>query len=151
MAASTADVLTVAWPADSLHGKALRLGTRLPLQHRRGVVVFENENARGAGNRHQLRRGRNAVADRGNQCDIARIGIDQPRSRIARSLMLAVGEGSLERPGHRLASHCRAGGFLGSQRQGAVGGRIQIADFARHLEEAALGGKHERLFVDPGV
>jgi len=102
------------------------------------MIVLENENTRAARNPQELRRGRNAVADRGNQSDVARIGIDQPRGRMTGALVLGIGKGGIEHPRRRLAAHRRAGGLLGSERQGAVGGRIQITDGARHFEEAAL-------------
>jgi hypothetical protein len=35
--------------ADRLDGEALRLGTRLPFEHRRGMIVFQNDDASAAG------------------------------------------------------------------------------------------------------
>jgi hypothetical protein len=73
--------------------------------------------------------------------------VDQRRGGKARTLVLAVCERGVERPRRRFAPHGRATRFLGSKRQRAVGGRIQIADIARHFEKAALRGKHVSLFV----
>src|SRR5882757_4704974 len=42
----------------------------------------------------------------------------------------------------RRRRHAGAAGFQGSQRQRTVGGRIQVADMARHLEQGALRRKH---------
>ena len=77
--------------------------------------------------------------------------MDQRRRGSPRALMLTVCEGSIECPRRRLAPHGRTTGFLGSKRQRAIGSRIQIADIARHLEEAALRGKHENLFVETNI
>src|SRR5260370_9488282 len=56
--------------------------------------------------------------------------------------MLAVCERGVERPGCAFAPDRCATRFLGSERQRAVGGRIQVANMARYLEKGALRGKH---------
>src|SRR5947207_3132215 len=63
----------------------------------------------------------------------------------ARALVLRVGERGVEYPGSGFAENRSTAGLLGFQRQRAVGGRIQVADMARHLEQVALAGKHWRL------
>ena len=138
--------------------KPLRLGPRMPFQHRGGVIVFQHEHARAAAERQKLRRGRHAIADRGDQRDIGRLGMDQPGGGGSRAFMLRVRKAGLERPGRALAPHRGAAGFQRPERQRAVGGRIQVADLARDIEQGALGRKHlDGLFggdtsnmADPG-
>ena len=124
--------------ANRLNGKTLCLGPRMPFQHRGGVIVFENEDARAAAGRQQLRRRRHAIADRRDQCDIGRLGMDQPGGSGPCTFMLRVRKAGLERPGRALAPHRGTGGFQSPQRQRAVGGRIQVADMARDIEQSAL-------------
>src|SRR5262249_1777413 len=86
---------------------------------------------------------RNAIADRGNKGDVRRIGIDHASGRGPCALVLRVHEGGIERPGPALAPDGGTAGFLRAQRQRAIGGGIQVADLARHLEEIALRRKHQ--------
>jgi hypothetical protein len=60
------------------------------------MIVLQNDDATAAGDRDKLRRGGDAVADRGYQRDVGRIGMDQPRSRGPRALVLGVGERSIQ-------------------------------------------------------
>jgi hypothetical protein len=132
---------------DRLDDKTLRVGPRLPFQHRRGMIVLKRDDAGAAGDRQDLRRRRHAVTDRGYQRDIGGIGIDQPSRGSPRALVLLVCEAGVQCPGSCFAPNRGAAGFLSSQRQRTVGGRIQVANTARHLEQVALRGKHVGLFV----
>src|SRR6202011_833058 len=102
------------------------------------MIVFQNDDSSAALDRQNLGRGRNAVTDRGDQRDVGGIGMDQPSSRRPRAFVLVVCEGGVERPGGALALNRSGSGFLGSERQRAIGGRIQVANMARHLEQSAL-------------
>ena len=102
------------------------------------MIVLQDDDACAALDLQYLGRGRNAVADRGDQCDVGGIGLDQPRSGRPRPFVLMMCERSVECPGRALAPDRGAASFQRSQRQWAVGGRIQIADMTRHLEQGAL-------------
>jgi hypothetical protein len=106
------------------------------------VIVFQNEDARAAAGCQQLRRGRYAIADRRDQRDIRRLGMDQPGGGGSRAFMLRVGKAGLDRPGRALASHRGTAGFKGTEWQRAVGGGIEVADMARDIERCALRWEH---------
>src|ERR1700712_4733671 len=109
------------------------------------MIVLQHDDSRAASDGKKLRRRRNAVTDRGYQRNVGRLGIDQPRGGHARTFVLLVRERGLERPRHALASYRGAAGFEGFARQRAVGGRIEVADLARYLEQGALRGKHGKF------
>ena len=134
--------VAIAGLTDRLDGKALCAGAGLPFQHRRGMIVFQHDDAAAARNRQKFGRRRHAVTDRGDQRDVGGIGVDQPGGGDACAVVLAAGKTGVERPGLTLAAHGGAGGLLGFQRQRTVGGRIQIADIAWDIEQAALRRKH---------
>jgi hypothetical protein len=69
------------------------------------VIVFQHEDARPAAERQQLRRRRHAIADRRDQRDIGRLGMDQPRGGAPRTFMLGIRKAGFEPPGRALASH----------------------------------------------
>ena len=105
MAARTAEVQSPSsgWRTVST-AKPCAVGARLPFQHRRGVIVFQHDDARAARDRHQLCGRRHAVADRGDQRDVGGIGVDEARGGDARALVLAAGKAGIERPGSALAA-----------------------------------------------
>jgi hypothetical protein len=123
---------------DRLDGEASRIGSRLPFQHRGGVIVFQHEDARAAAGHQKLRRCRDAVADRGDQRDVGRLGMDQPGGSAPCTFMLLVGEGGFERPGPALAPDRGTAGFQCPDRQRAVGGGIEVADITWNIERSAL-------------
>ena len=61
--------------------------------------------ARTPRHRQDFRRRRHAVADRGNQRHVLRVGIDQPRRRAAGALVLALRERVVDQPRPGLAPH----------------------------------------------
>ena len=69
---------------------------------------------------------------------IGSIGVDQSRRRRPRAFVLLVGERGIERPRRALARDRGTAGFQRAQRQRTKGGRTQVADMARHLEQSAL-------------
>ncbi len=64
--------------------------------------------------------------------------MDQPGGSSPRAFMLFVREGGRERPGRALAPNGGAAGFQSSQRQRAIGSRVQVADMAGYIERSAL-------------
>src|SRR5260370_17425487 len=106
------------------------------------MIVFQNDDSSAGLEGQDLCRGRNAVADRWYQRDVGGIGIDQPGGGSPRALVLFACERGVECPGCAFASNRSAASFLGSERQRAVGSRIQVANMTRHLEQSALRGKH---------
>src|SRR6266700_1429116 len=106
------------------------------------MIVLQYEDTRAARDRQELRRRGNAVADRGNQGDIARVGMDQAGRGRPRALVLGGGETIVDCPGRALAPDRGACGLLRSQRQRAIGGGVQVANMGRNLEERALRRKH---------
>ncbi len=64
--------------------------------------------------------------------------MDQPGGSVSRTFMLRVGKTGLERPGRALAPHRGTAGFQSPERQGAVGGGIEVADLAGDIEQGAL-------------
>ena len=135
--------------ANCLDRKALRFGAMMPFQHRRGMIVFQQDHTAAPRDRYELRGSRDAVADRGDQGDVGGIGIDQAGSGGAGAFVLASRKIGVERPGSALATDRGAAGLQGSQRQRAVGGRVEVADLARHIEPFALRRQHICLYPPP--
>ena len=86
----------------------------------------------------QLAGNRDAVANRGDQRDIAGVGADQGGRRRAGALVLLVGEVGREFPRLALARDGRARRLLRGARQRAPAGRVQVGDIGRDIEERAL-------------
>ena len=70
------------------------------------------------------------------------MGVDQARRRGTRALVLLIGETGRKRPRLAFAQYRGTPGLDRFQRQRAIGGRVEIADVARHLEQRTLRGKH---------
>jgi hypothetical protein len=136
--------------AHGFDGKTLRVRAHLPLQDRRGVVVLKHEHAGAPRDRQELCRGGDAIADGGDQRDVLRVGIDQPCRGATGALVYLVGKAAGNRPRLPLAADRSAARFQRFPRQRTVGGGVEVADLARHLEVLALGGKHglDRLAVE---
>ena len=98
-------------------------GSSIPA--RRGMIVLQQQHARAGRHRQRLRRRGDAVAHRGNQRDVAGIGIDQPRRRTTRPLVLTGGEVGIDRPGPALARDADTPRLLHGDRQRAPGGSVE--------------------------
>ena len=112
------------------------------------MIVLEHQYARTARDREQLCRGSDAIADGGNQRDVAGIRIDQPRRSGTGALMYLARKFSGNEPRLALAPDRGVGRVLRPPRQRAVGGGVEVADVARDIELFALGGKHGLNHLD---
>ena len=125
-----------------LDDEALRLGAAEPFQHRRRMVVLQQQHAAAARHGQHLAGGGDAVAHRGDQRDVVRIGVDQARGGGAGALELALRVARLDRPGLRLARDADLAGCLHRARQRADSGGVQVADVLGDIEQRALRRQH---------
>ncbi len=134
---------------DGLDPEALRRRACQPFENGRAVVVFQDEDARARLVGEKLSGDGDPIPDGGNERHIVRRGADEGGRRVARTLVLDVGEIGRNGPGLALAADGTPRCVLRRQRQGAPAGGIEIADVAGDIEQVALRGEHGWFSCDP--
>jgi len=109
------------------------------------MIVLQHQHAVAGRHGKYLRGGGHAIADRRDQRDVVRRGVDQRRRGLARAVILLRSEFGVEQPRPALARHRGAASLERPQRQRAIGCGIEIADIARNIERRPLRRQHLAL------
>ena len=134
--------IAVIRPAHDVDAEPLGRSAGHPFQYRRGMIVLQHQHARTRRHGDELGGGGHAVAHGGNQRDVIRLGVDQPRRRASRAFKLLLWKRRIDPPRFSLARDAEAARLLRGDGQRTPGGGIEVANLARNIEQRALRGQH---------